>query len=118
MRELPNNLLLKGDMLPQLVDNVDLRNDNAGGSLDQLKNIILRYLENVTSDVFVDSNLMVEDITRHWPFQGTPEAEFWEALSALREDGLIVTRKNRVQINKVARVSQRWLSKQTLRKNR
>jgi len=101
--------LIQGDVTPRVTDNTDLRNDNAGGALDQGKSIILRYLETAPSDDFVDYTQMVEDITRHWPFIGESGADFRDALEALKDDGLIVTVGDQLQINKTAHVAQKWL---------
>jgi hypothetical protein len=103
--------LVKGDLVPRMMDYVDLRNDNAGGPLDQTKNIILRYLETARSDDFVGFDQMIEDISRHWPFHGTSKEDFQYALDALKSEGLILTQGDQLQINKVARVSRRWIRK-------
>jgi hypothetical protein len=94
-----------------MMDFMDLRNDNAGGAMEQAKNIILRYLETAKSDDFVGFDQMVEDITRHWPFHGTAPVEFQDAVDALKADGLVLTQGDQLQINKVARVSRRWIRK-------
>ena len=103
--------LIQGDITPRVTDNADLRNDNAGGALDQGKNIILRYLETAPSDDFVDYTQMVEDITRHWPFIGESGADFREALEALKSDGLLVAVGDQLQINKTAHVAHMWLKR-------
>ena len=100
---------LDGSIAPRLTDNADLRNDNAGGALDQTKSILLRYLETVPSDDFVDFDQMVENITRHHPFIGEGGTEFLEALEALRAEGLVVSVGNQVQINKTAHIAHKWL---------
>jgi hypothetical protein len=103
--------LVRGDLTPRYVDTVDLRNDNAGTPLEQLESILLRYLETALSDKFVSLEQMFEEIGRHYPFQGTPDREFLEAVKSLREKGLLLNSGSRVQINKVARVTQRYLSR-------
>jgi hypothetical protein len=90
------------------MDFMDLRNDNAGGELDQAKSIILRYLENAPYAEFVDTTNMLEDIGRHWPFQGEGEATFQEAIKDLEAGDLIVSKGERLQINKVAHVVHMW----------
>lgn len=103
--------LVQGDLTPRLMDFIDLRNDNAGGVIAQAKNIILRYLETAKSDDFVGFDQMVEDISRHWPFHGADPDEFQAAVDALKSDGLVLTQGDQLQINKVARVSRRWIRK-------
>ena len=109
MSRAPHEPLLQGDITPRLTDNADLRNDTAGGALDQAKNIILRYLETAPSDDFVDYTQMVEDITRHWPFIGDSGKDFRDALEALKSDGLLVAVGDQLQINKTAHVAHNWL---------
>ena len=103
--------LIQGDITPRVTDNADLRNDNAGGALDQAKNIILRYLETAPSDDFVDFAQMVEDITRHWPFQGEDGTDFKEAVAAPKSEGLLIAVGDQLQINKTAHVAQMWLKR-------
>ena len=103
--------MIQGDLMPRFVDNTDLRNDNAGASLDQKMSIILRYLETAKSDDFVDFTQMIEDITRHWPFHGAKGTDFQEAVDALIDSGVVVSKGDHLQINKVARVARGWLLK-------
>jgi hypothetical protein len=92
-----------------MTDNTDLRNDNAGGALEQAENIILRYLETLPSDDYVSFSEMVEDITRHFPFVGESDQQFQVALEALEKEGLVTTMGDLHQINKTAHVAHKWL---------
>lgn len=100
--------LLQGDLTPDFTDYADLRNDNAGSELQQMRMIILRYLENRLGDETVQSEEMFEDIVKRYPFIGDRELEFFEALDTLIEDKFVRSSEKNLSINKVARVASRW----------
>lgn len=113
--------LVDGDLTPRVTDFVDLRNDNAGTPSEQAQNIVLRYLETAQSDEFVDFDIMARDLTKHWPFINEDPQTFLNAVGALKDQGLIVTQGDTLQINKVARVAQMWVRRvvaRTTSKNR
>ena len=101
--------LVEGDLTPRLTDYTDLRNDNAGTPSEQAQNIVLRYLETAPADEFVDFDVMSEALARHWPFHDEDPATFLEAVEALKDEGLLVTEGDTLQINKVAHVAQMWV---------
>jgi len=103
--------LLQGDLTPEFTDYADLRNDNAGSELQQMRMIILRYLENRLGDETVQSEEMFGDIAKRYPFIGDQELEFFEALDTLIEDNFVRTFEKDLSINKVARVASRWLNR-------
>ena len=107
--------LVEGDLTPRLTDFVDLRNDNAGTPSEQAQNIVLRYLETAPSDEFVDFDVMAKELTRHWPFINEDPATFLAAVGALKDEGLIVTEGDTLQINKVAHVAQMWVRRMVAR---
>jgi hypothetical protein len=77
--------------------------------LEQAQNIVLRYLETAQSDQFVDFNEMSADLAKHWPFHDESPQTFLDAVGALKDQGLVVTQGDTLQINKVARVAQMWV---------
>lgn len=88
----------------------DLRNDNAGDQMKQAKSVILRYLETVPAQDTVNLKTMAADISRHWPFHGEPEAFFRNAVDSLKKDGWIKETKGELAMDKVARVTRRFLA--------
>ena len=100
---------IQGDLTPRLTDYADLRNDNAGTPSEQAQNIVLRYLETVPSDDYVSFTEMATALARHFPFVNADPAVFQEAVEELKDDGLIVSDGDTLQINKVAHVAQMWV---------
>lgn len=101
--------LLQGDLLPAMVDFTDLRNDNAGSVLQQLRMIIVRYLETKLGEDSVQLPEMFSDIVKHYPFLGDKEEEVAEALNSLLDDGVVdMYSGDNLHINKVARVAMRY----------
>lgn len=95
--------LLQGDLYPAMVDFTDLRDDNAGSELQQMRMIIVRYLETKLGCESVQLPEMFEDIVRHYPFLGDQEEEFANALNTLIADDLVEMRDGEnLHINKVA----------------
>jgi hypothetical protein len=58
----------------------------------------------------VNVQTMAEDISRHWPFHGEGEQFFRSAVDALKKDGWIKDTKGELELDKVARVSRRFLA--------
>jgi hypothetical protein len=102
--------LVQGDLASHFEDYTDLRNDHAGTALEQAKGILLRYLETLPADALVPEATLVQDITQRWPFHNQDKL-ILRALKELLEQNLIHRPGGLYQINKVARVSRRWLNK-------
>lgn len=100
---------LEGDLKPHESDLVDLRNDNAGSRSEQAKSIVLRYLGSLPSEGTVDFDSMVEDITRRYPFHGDKPDLFRDAVEALKRDGWLKQERGILSLDKVARVTRRYL---------
>lgn len=100
---------LRGDLEPHRVEWTDLRNDNAGDQMSQVQSIVLRYLENLPAEGTVDLQTMAEDISGRYPFQGENIEFFREAVNALKEAGWVQLSGNALELNKVARVTARYL---------
>ena len=96
------NPLLQGDLLSALLDYSDLRNDNADSEMQQMRMIIMRYLESGLGDENLQFEEMFEDMTRHYPFIGDRRKDFREALESLEQDGLVQSMSGNLSINKVA----------------
>ena len=109
VREPQSWTFLKGDLVPRKTDFTDLRNDYAGDNTEQRQNIVLRYLENLPAGDSTDMETMVSDITRHYPFHGDGVETFRPAVTALEKENLVYTDGNKMRINKVGRVTRRWL---------
>lgn len=105
-----NTYLLQGDLASHLEDDVDLRNDHAGTAIEQAKGILLRYLETLPANAAVSEVDLVEEITSRWPFHNQDDL-IVEGLGDLIQQGVVSRSKGLCQINKVARVSRRWLIK-------
>ena len=101
---------LRGDLQARRSLLTDLRNDNAGDQMKQAQSIILRYLETVPAQGSVSITAMAEDISRHWPFHGENEAFFRSAVDALKKDGWIKQDKDALALDKVARVTRKFLA--------
>lgn len=101
---------LRGDLEPRRSLLTDLRNDNAGDQMRQAQSIILRYLENVPAQDTVSVSTMAEDISRHWPFHGEGETFFRSAVDALKKEGWLTETKGELELDKVARVTRRFLA--------
>lgn len=101
--------LLKGDLEPRRTDGTDLRNDNAGDQMRQAQSIILRYLECLPAEGTVNIASMAEDISRHYPFHGEGTEFFRNAVDALKKDGWVKSEGDELELNKIARVTHRYL---------
>lgn len=101
---------LRGDLEARRSLLTDLRNDNAGDQMKQAQSIILRYLETVPAQDTVNVSTMAEDISRHWPFHGENEAFFRSAVDALKKEGWITEKSGEVGLDKIARVTRRFLA--------
>jgi hypothetical protein len=108
-RENQTTPFLQGDLVPRITDDTDLRNDFAGSSLQQRESILLRYLESLPAEDQVDLDTLRENITRRYPFHG--DGSFREAMDALEKDGWIKVKNGLVQLDKVARVTRRFLAR-------
>lgn len=100
---------LQGDLTPRGSDFVDLRNDNAGTRAQQAQNIVLRYLQSLPAQDSADFDGMVQNITRHYPFQGEPSDFFRDAVKALEDAGLVKSDGKQLQLDKVANLARRYL---------
>lgn len=100
---------LRGDLEPRRVEWTDLRNDFAGDQLKQAQNIVLRYLENLPAEGTVNLQTMAEDISRHYPFHNEGPEFFRQAVDALKDEGWVKTDGDELELNKVARVTARYL---------
>lgn len=105
------DVLLNGDLTPEFTDYVDLRNDNAGSDLQQMRMIILRYLGSRLGDDTVQFEEMYEDLVKRFPFLGEEPESFLEALDSLVEDNFVRMFGPNLAINKVARVTHAWLAR-------
>jgi len=101
---------LRGDLEARRSLLIDLRNDNAGDQMKQAQSAILRYLETVPAQDTVDLQTMAEDISRHWPFHGEGESFFRSTVDALKKEGWIKESKGELELDKVARVTRRFLA--------
>jgi hypothetical protein len=101
---------LRGDLAARRSGLTDLRNDHAGDQMKQAQSIILRYLETLPAQATVNVETMAEDISRHWPFHGENEQFFRSAVDALKKDGWIRDTKGELELDKVARVTRRFLA--------
>ena len=110
MREPQTWPLLRGDFEPRRTDGTDLRNDNAGDQMRQAQNIVLRYLETLPAQDTVNLDTMAADIGRHYPFHGEGVEFFRNAVNGLKEAGWIKMNADEVELNKIARVTRRYLA--------
>lgn len=117
LREPQTWQFLRGDLEPRRVEWTDLRNDFGGDQLKQAQNIVLRYLENLPAQSTVNLQTMADDITRHYPFQGEGPEFFREAVDALKQTGWVKSKGDELELNKIARVTARYLVAQ-IRKSR
>ena len=101
---------LRGDLEARRSLLTDLRNDNAGDQMKQAQSIILRYLETVPAQDTVNVSMMAADISRHWPFHGEAEPFFRSAVDALKKEGWVKETKGELELDKVARVTRRFLA--------
>jgi len=101
---------LRGDLEARRSLLTDLRNDHAGDQMKQAQSIILRYLEAMPAQDTIDMSSMANDISRHWPFHGEGEAFFRSAVDALKKDGWIKETKGELELDKVARVTRRFMA--------
>ena len=101
---------LRGDLEARRSLLTDLRNDHAGSQMKQAQSIILRYLETMPAQDTVDLSTMADDISRHWPFHGEGEAFFRSALDALKKDGWVKDTKGELELDKVARVTRKFMA--------
>lgn len=76
----------------------------------QAQSIILRYLETMPAQDTVNVETMAEDISRHWPFHGESEEFFRSAVDALKKGGWIKMDGDEVFLDKIARVTRRYLA--------
>lgn len=95
----------------------DLRNDHGGDELTQVKSIILRYLETVPAQSVVTVPILTENVSRHWPFHGKTEAFFQSAINDLKKEGWIKETKEGLSLDKVARVTRKFLASKMRRKD-
>jgi len=109
-RENQTTPLLQGDLAPRMTDDTDLRNDFAGNTLQQAQSIILRYLESLPAEELMDLETMAENISQRYPFHGEGENFFRQAVDTLSKDGWIRVEAGRVSLDKVARVTRRFLA--------
>jgi len=109
LREPQTWQFLRGDLEPRRVEWTDLRNDNAGDQLKQAQNIVLRYLENLPAQGTVNLKTMAEDISRRYPFHNEGPEFFRQAVDALKEEGWVKMEGDQLELNKVARVTARYL---------
>ena len=108
---------LRGDLEPRHTDGTDLRNDHAGDQMRQAQSIVIRYLETLPAQDTVNLESMAADISRHYPFQGEGVEFFRNAVAALKESGWVKLEGDEVELNKIARVTRRYLTA-TLRRSR
>lgn len=101
---------LRGDLEPRRTDGTDLRNDNAGDQMRQAQSIVIRYLETLPAQDTVNIESMAADIGRHYPFHGEGVQFFRNAVDALKEAGWVKMEGDEVELNKVARVTRRFLT--------
>ena len=101
---------LRGDLEARRTDGTDLRNDNAGDQMKQAQNIVIRYLETLPAQDTVDIESLAADIGRLYPFQGEGVEFFRNAVAALTEAGWVKMEGDEVELNKVARVTRRYLT--------
>lgn len=101
---------LRGDLEARRSLLTDLRNDNAADQMKQAQSAILRYLEAVPAQDTVNLETMAEDISRHWPFHGEGEAFFRSAVDALKKSGWVKETKGELELDKIARVTRRFLA--------
>lgn len=109
LREPQTWQFLRGDLEPRRVEWTDLRNDFAGDQFKQAQNIVLRYLENLPAEKTVNLQTMAADISRHYPFHNEGTEFFREAVDALKKAGWVKTVGDELELNKVARVTARYL---------
>jgi hypothetical protein len=102
--------LLKGDFEPRRTDGTDLRNDHGGDQMKQAQNIVLRYLETLPAQGTVNLDTMAEDISRHYPFHGEGVEFFRKAVDALKQAGWVKSEGDELELNKIARVTHRYLT--------
>ena len=109
LREPQTWQFLRGDLEPRRVEWTDLRNDFGGDSMKQAQSIVLRYLENLPAQATVNLETMSGDISRHYPFHNEGPEFFRQAVDALNEAGWVKSDGNELELNKVARVTARYL---------
>ena len=107
LREPQTWQFLRGDLEPRRVEWTDLRNDFGGDSMKQAQSIVLRYLENLPAQATV--NLETMSGSRHYPFHNEGPEFFRQAVDALKEAGWVKSDGNELELNKVARVTARYL---------
>lgn len=100
---------LRGDLEPRRVEWTDLRNDFGGDQMKQAQNIVLRYLENLPAQGTVNLDTMSGDISRHYPFHNEGPEFFRQAVAALQDEGWVKMEGDELELNKVARVTARYL---------
>lgn len=100
---------LRGDLEPHRVEWTDLRNDFGGDSMAQAQSIVLRYLENLPAQGTVNLETMSNDIGRHYPFHNEGPEFFRQAVDALKQSGWLKSKGDELALNKVARVTARYL---------
>lgn len=109
LREPQTWQFLRGDLEPRRVEWTDLRNDFGGDQMKQAQNIVLRYLENLPAHGTVNLQTMSEDISRHYPFHNEGPEFFRQAVDALKSAGWVKSDGDKLELNKVARVTARYL---------
>jgi len=77
--------------------------------MKQAQNIVLRYLENLPAQGTVNLQTMSEDISRHYPFHNEGPEFFGQAVDALKVSGWVKSDGDELELNKVARVTARYL---------
>lgn len=110
-RESQTWLFLRGDLAPHTIDQADLRNDHAGDEMQQTQSVVLRYLGSLGPHETADLDVMVSDITRHYPFHGKGTDFFRKAVDELKKEGWIKVKGSELTLDKVAGVTKMYLSR-------
>jgi len=77
--------------------------------MKQAQSIVLRYLENLPAEGTANLETMAADISRHYPFHNEGTEFFRQAVDALTQAGWVKTKGDELELNKVARVTARYL---------
>ena len=77
--------------------------------MKQAQNIVLRYLETLPAQDTVDLETMSKNISRHYPFHNAGTEFFRQAVDALEKAGWVKTDGDELGLDKVARVTARYL---------